>query len=159
MKRVVIIVVALLAFAASAGAASHYLITSTHQIKPSVLNQLHGAKGPRGYTGTKGATGPVGPQGGFSAITVADATSLTYLPPAQDPTRLNILAQARSDARCPIGTTAISGGWSTGSYGDDPVTVVENVRDNDGQGWHVTLGHHTSEQVFFAAYAYCAKGA
>jgi hypothetical protein len=51
-------------------AASHYLITSTKQIKPSVLSKLHGARGatgpagPQGTPGAKGETGPQGPTGG-----------------------------------------------------------------------------------------------
>ena len=47
-------------------AANHYLISSTKQIKPSVLKKLTGKKGATGATGaagTPGASGKEGPQG------------------------------------------------------------------------------------------------
>lgn len=49
-------------------AASHYLITSTSQIKPSVLRAIKGRSGPAGPAGPSGAAstvaGPQGPPGG-----------------------------------------------------------------------------------------------
>jgi hypothetical protein len=52
-----------LAMSGGALAASHYLITSTKQIKPSVLRHLKGARGPRGARGSTGATGLPGASG------------------------------------------------------------------------------------------------
>jgi hypothetical protein len=57
------VIACLALFMASTGtsiAASHYLITSTKQIKPSVIKKLHGAKGATGATGATGAAGAAG---------------------------------------------------------------------------------------------------
>src|SRR3954453_9025188 len=45
---------------------AHFLITSTSQIKPSVLKKLRAKRGPAGVkraTGASGPAGPAGPQG------------------------------------------------------------------------------------------------
>src|SRR4051794_34460920 len=47
----------------SAIAAKHYLITSTKQIKPSVLKKLKGKRGPQGLVGPQGAAGAAGVAG------------------------------------------------------------------------------------------------
>lgn len=53
----------LFAMSGAAFAAHHYLITSTKQISPKVLKELHGARGARGATGSIGPIGPQGPGG------------------------------------------------------------------------------------------------
>jgi hypothetical protein len=56
-------------FAMSGGAlaAKHYLISSTKQIKPSVLKALKGKAGPAGTPGAAGTAGGQGPQGATGA--------------------------------------------------------------------------------------------
>ena len=64
------IAIAALFFALGGGAVAaghHYVITSTKQMKPSVLKQLKGAKGPRGVRGAQGAQGAQGVQGAQGA--------------------------------------------------------------------------------------------
>ena len=71
------IVACLALFVASAGtslAAHHYLITSTKQIKPSVLAKLKGAKGAKGATGDTGATGATGPSDAWEATSTGQHT-------------------------------------------------------------------------------------
>ena len=74
------VVACLALFVASTGtsiAASHYLITSTKQIKPSVLTKLKGAKGPKGNTGANGANGSTGAAGATGAAGSTGATGAT----------------------------------------------------------------------------------
>ncbi|HEY7891799.1 MAG TPA: hypothetical protein VIC05_06270 [Solirubrobacteraceae bacterium] len=54
-----------LVFAMSGGAyaAKHYVITSTKQIKPSVVKELKGKSGLVGLEGKQGPAGPQGPKG------------------------------------------------------------------------------------------------
>ena len=58
-----------LVFAMSGGAfaAGKFLITSTKQIKPSVLASLKGKAGAAGPAGATGAAGPAGPVGAVGA--------------------------------------------------------------------------------------------
>jgi hypothetical protein len=80
---VVAIIALVFAMAGTGIAASHYVITSTSQIKPSVLKKLSrkagpvGAAGPKGPAGPPGSIGPPGPTGPVGPSTGAAGGDLT----------------------------------------------------------------------------------
>jgi hypothetical protein len=116
-----IAVVALLFSLSGVGlAASKYMITSTSQIKPSVLKSLRGARGAAGVNGSVGATGPTGATGPAGA---AGASGAAGAPGAPGPSHAyssvgnNVVfwpAKGNADAivasvKVPAGSYAITG--------------------------------------------------
>lgn len=106
MRKTVFVlgVLGALLLAAGAGAASRWIITSTHQIKPSVLRQLRGAQGPTGPTGPAGAAGGPGKEDTVISETLT-------LQPGQssydvDPNNFQ--------ANCPSGEVVIGTGFNAG---------------------------------------------
>jgi Collagen triple helix repeat (20 copies) len=162
----VIAVVALFfALAGSAIAAHHYLITSTKQIKPSVLKAL---KGNRGLAGSVGPAGLKGETGAKGEIGAKGETG----PPG--PTTLSKLTEVRSAfakttefepgefaafavAECPLGSHAVSGG---SFIEGEEVFESYNEREPEflggGAAWGVFVYFNKLEGGA-GAIAYCAK--
>ncbi len=63
LVNVCLVVALVFAMTGGAYAARHYIITSTKQIKPSVLKQLQGKQGPAGVSGSNGKDGAPGANG------------------------------------------------------------------------------------------------
>jgi hypothetical protein len=112
-------------------AGTRYLITSTHQIKPSVLKQFQGRLG-RFYSAGKLAS---------MCASGTDTTGQCEI--------------GNSDARCP-GQTDVTGGGIDG--GNDPpvnATAGYNEPDSDGRGWHVIMANNASVAATYKAVAVC----
>ena len=88
-------------------AASRYLITSTKQIKPSVITKLKGNRGPRGAQGAQGAQGATGSSGIASIVEVQGA----------DLTLAAGTFGGAPNATCPSGYVVVGTGWN-GVLGD-----------------------------------------
>ena len=156
------------AMGGTAIAAHHYLITSTKQIKPSVLKSLSGKRGPRGATGATGAIGLTGAAGAKGPT----GNEGKQGPPG--PTALSGLTEVRFEvtleetkpgserfagfavAECPEGSHAISGGMEL--FGEEPIEEVserEPAEFGSGDAWGVfaTFKQPTGS---VEAIAYCA---
>ncbi len=149
---VVALLVILLALGGSAAAAGRYIITSTHQIKPSVLGALRGARGPtgpRGSQGPAGTPGLQGPQGspgqpGAKGEQGArgekgergEAASLGALTPDAGEEAPFERAEGSEEAEyfavsvatCPEGEAVVSGG---GSVTGEPYTQISEASEGD----------------------------
>jgi len=143
----------LFALGGSAVAARRYLITSTGQIKPSVLHKLHGARGPAGPAGAPGVPGPAGPQGPAGP---AGPVELGPLAIVRAPDVLVApQTEMTSVASCPDGSHVVSGGAWTGV-----ALVIYSEMSDDHQSWITLVFNNNSVGSKIAtnleAIAYCA---
>lgn len=124
-------------------AASRYLITSTSQIKPTVLRKLRGATGPPGPAGPAGPPGPAATIYSLSPkrLTTVNSPGVT-VPPG---------AVQSATAVCPAGTRAISGGGS-GGITDINISEIQSAR----LGWFIVVVNPTRINVQIHAQAECS---
>lgn len=130
------------AVSGSAVAARRYLITSTQQVKPSVLKRLHGPAGPQGSPGPVGPQGPAGP------------TNLASLTAVSGP--INPIAYggvSNSVATCPAGAHVVSGGVFAVTLNG----AATSSATTDQQSWFaVAANTYNSSGASVQAVAYCA---
>jgi hypothetical protein len=158
------VVACLALFVASTGtsiAANHYLITSTKQIKPSVLAKLKGAKGPKGATGATGTVGTAGATGATGATGAKGATGAQGIPGISGLTLVTgttVSGAGNHDnvtVACPSGQKAIGGGYSTGGAPSDLVISTAEVL-NDGVTYRVDGNSATVSSWNLVPKVYCA---
>jgi hypothetical protein len=139
------------ALGGTAAAASHYLITSTREIKPTVLSKLKGKPGPQGPAGPQGASGPVGavgPQG------PAGPSSLSAITTVVGPTvEVENNKVKGADAECPAGDRAVSGGGDSGIAG-----LTDSEMETSHTSWFILVYNTSGITVKTHATVECAVG-
>jgi hypothetical protein len=126
-------------------AARHYLLTSTSQIKPSVLKQLHGKIGETGPAGTAGPTGPQGPAGPSNLSELIEVASEEVFVGAGK--------VGSAAATCPTGQHAVSGGGAA-IVGAGGLNVTQMSKDH--QSWFVITNNEGSVAGKVQAVVLCA---
>ncbi len=176
---VVSVIALFFALGGTAMAAHHYLITSSSQIKPSVLKQLRGDGGASGLAGTPGATGSQGPQGSqgvqgkegpqgiqgkegppgptnTSALT--EAVGLTNVMPRKNEkgAESELEGIEGSFAICPSGEHVVSGGSNVFTGKAGAIAAELSVASEERTAWIVIAANSGEEKGEIEAIAYCA---
>ena len=143
--NIVATIALLLSLSGTAVAASHYLITSTKQISPSVLKALKGARGrqgPQGLTGASGmpgtagragAPGPAGAPGSASAFAHINADGSVDATHSKNVVSTNVV-QVGSSGYCFFGLSQAPGNVVATPDSGNPTSNDKEVVSGLGTG-------------------------
>lgn len=157
MKRTSLVIACVALFFSISGGAfalGHYVITSTHQIKPSVLRELkgsrgkqgaRGAQGPKGAQGPPGVQGATGPAGPVTLGNIVQITSATVSIPSGQ--------FAAAGAQCPAADDVVTGGGVASTSTGNGLAGSQAAQSD---GWVVAAGNTGAAAGSLIAYAYCA---
>jgi hypothetical protein len=161
-----------LVFSMSGGAlaAKHYLISSTKQINPKVLNKLRGKGGARGPTGATGLQGPIGKEGprGIAGLNGANGTNgtngATKVVVRSAAAFAESFNTAHAQANCSAGERATGGGMQLIAGNVEHVFYYETggipVPGTTGAtptGWFAEWFNSSTELDGFRVYVICAS--
>jgi hypothetical protein len=156
---VIALVALFFAVGGTAIAAKQYLLTSTKQIKPSVLKELRGRKGATGSQGPAGAVGPQGVAGATGTQGPSGSSTLSYV--SAGPYAVGPGAQTGGSVTCPSGQIVSGGGAYGNSASSEQSIDASFPRTGPGSSvpnqWGAYFDNNTGVSNTFTVYAICVS--